>query len=209
MTGISGHELYPGQASDCLSETRRAFGFLEERAFELGAVHATYLEYHSPGAIVIVGLCEGQDRAYRSVQMAVAPAGTRDGDRFLSMYVLEQLRPPPDDAPFTPLRQALLGAGSREELRASLERIAELARTQFAEQIGATREELVALQDESSRRRVEAAAQIRAEDDRRAAGRAFKAGEYVRAAMLYEAAGDHLQRHERMRLDYARRKAGL
>jgi hypothetical protein len=208
MAGTSGHELYPGQASDCLSEARRAFGFLVEKGFELNEVHDTYIAYHSPEVIVLVGLCEGQDRAYRSVQLDVA-AGERDPDRPISMYVIEQLLPPPDDAPFKPLRQERLGAGSREELRASLERIAELARTQFAEQIGATREELLALRAESNRRIAEGVKEVRAEDDRREAGEAFKAGDYVRAAMLYDAARDYLRRFERKRLDYARRKAGL
>ena len=203
------HELYPGQSADFLSEARQAFGFLEEQGFELREADPKFLEWESPEAIVIVGLRPGPDGAYRGVQAALAPTGERDAERYLSLYVIEQLRPAPDDPPFRPLGQALLPAGDREELRASLARIAELLRTQFAEPLASGREGLRALQQES-RRRITAAAQRMREDDlRKEAREAFDAGDYARATMLYEAAGDDLRPAERKRLDIARRRAGL
>ena len=155
-----------------------------------------------------VGLRPGPDGAYRGVQAALAPAGERDVERYLSLYVIEQLRPAPEDPPFRPLGQALLPAGDREEMRASLARIAELLRTQFAEPLASGREGLRALQEESRRGIRETAQRVREDDLRREAHEAFDAGDYARATMLYEAAGDDLRPAERKRLDLARRRAG-
>jgi hypothetical protein len=87
------HELYPGQSDDFLSEARRALSFLEEQGFELREADPTFLEWESPEAIVIAGLRPGPDGAYRGVQAALAPAGERDAEKYLSLYVIEQLCP--------------------------------------------------------------------------------------------------------------------
>jgi hypothetical protein len=203
------HELYPGQSADFLSEARRAFGFLEEQGFELREADPQFLEWESPEAIVVVGLRPGPDGAYRGVHAGLAPAGERDDERYLPLFRIEELRPPPDDAPFKPLRQARLPARDRDEMRASLARLAELLRTQFAEPLASGREGLRALQQESRRRGAEAAQKVREYDLRKEAHEAFDARDYARATMLYEAAGDDLRPAERKRLDIARRRAGL
>jgi hypothetical protein len=68
---------------------------------------------------------------------------------------------------------------------------------------------LQALEEESRRRVREAADRIRSDDLRNEALEAFQAGDYARAAMLYESAGGDLRPAERKRLDIARRRAVL
>jgi len=205
----AGHELYPGQAADFVSEARRTFAWLEDRGFELRDVDPAFMVWHSDQANVAVAFWAGPDDAYRAVELALGPGDEADYERYLSMYVLEELRPPPEDAPFRPLGRARLRAGDREEMRASLERLAELLRTQFAEPLASGREGLRALQEESRRRVRDAARRVRADDMRDEAHAAFDAGDYARAAMLYESAGGDLRPAERKRLDIARRRAGL
>jgi hypothetical protein len=204
-----GHELYPGQSADFMSEARRAFAWLEEHGYELRKVDPEFLEWQSDEAGVVVALRTAPDGAYRAVHMALGPADEPDVQRYLTMYRLEELRPPPDDAPFRPLGRALLPATDREEMRASLERIAELLRTQFAAPLASGRDGLRTLKEESRRRVREASDRIRLDDLRNEAHAAFDAGDYARAAMLYEAAGGDLRPAERKRLDIARRRAGL
>jgi hypothetical protein len=174
----------------------------------LREVESRFLMWHSDEVNVVVVLRPGPDDAYRGVQMGLGPADEPDLERYLSMYVLEELRPPPEDPPFEPLRRALLRATTREEMRASLNRIAELLPTQFAEPLASGREGLRALKEESRRRVREAAERIRSDDRRNEAREAFDAGDYARSAMLYESAGGDLRRAERKRLAIARRRAG-
>jgi hypothetical protein len=204
-----GQELYPGQTDDFVGEARRAFAWLEERGFELRKVDPTFLDWQSAESSVIVALRAGPDDAYRAVQMALGPADEPDVERYLSMYRLEELRPPPEDAPFRPLRRALLSATDREEMCASLERIAELLRTQFAGPLASGRAGLLALKEEGRRQIREAADRRRSDDLRNEAREAFDAGDYARAAMLYESAGGGFGPAERKRLQIARRRAGL
>ena len=95
------HELYPGQRADFVSEATRAFAWLEERDVELRKVAPTFLEWQSDESSVLVSLRARRDDAYHAVQMALGPADEPDVERYLSMYRLEELRPPPEDAPTT------------------------------------------------------------------------------------------------------------
>jgi hypothetical protein len=92
-------------------------------------------------------------------------------------------------------------------MRASLARIAELLRTQFAVPLASGREGLRALQEESRFRAREAAERVRSDDARRDAKKAFDAGDYARATVLYESVTGDLRPAERKRLDIARRRA--
>jgi len=94
-------------------------------------------------------------------------------------------------------------ASDRAELNASLARIAEPLRTQFAEALASSRDGLRALKHESRRKVREAADRVRSDDLRHEAREAFEAGDYARAAMLYESAGGDLRLAERKRLDIA------
>lgn len=135
-----------------MEAARRAFAWLEERGFELREVDSVFLEWHSDEANVLVALRPAPDGSYRGVQMALGPADEPDLERYLSMYVLEQMRPPPEDASFKPLGQALLRATDLDSMRASLDRIAELLRTQFAEPLASGSDGLRALKEESRQR---------------------------------------------------------
>lgn len=199
-------ELYPGQRAEFVEGARRAFAWLDDRGFELRAVDPAFLVWRSDAANVLVALRAGPDGAPRAVQMALGPADELDLECYLSMYVLEQLRPPPHDAPFRPLGNALLRALDGDEMRASLARIGELLRTQF-EPFASGREDLRALQRESRRRIRAAAERVRSDDARREAKEAFDAGDYARAALLYESVTGELRPAERKRLDIARRRA--
>ena len=202
---IVSRELYPGQRAEFVEGARRAFAWLEDRGFELREVGRTFLIWRSDAANVLVALRDGPDGAYRAVQMALGPADEPDVEHYPSMYVLEQLRPPVDDAPFRPLGQALLRASDGEEMRASLGRIGELLRTQF-EPLVSGRVDLRALTQESRRRIRDAAERVRSDDARREAKEAFDAGDYVRATLLYGSVTGELRPAERKRLDIARRR---
>jgi hypothetical protein len=202
-------ELYPGQTTDFAEGARRAFAWLEDRGFELREVDPMFLAWHSDDAGVLVALRAGPDGASRAVQMGLGPADEPNLERYLSMYRLEELRPPPEDAPFRPLGKALLPASDRDSMRASLERMAELLSTQFAEPLASGSEGLRALKEESLSRVREAVERIRSDDARRDAKEAFDAGDYARATMLYESVTGELRRSERKRLDIARRRTNL
>ena len=208
MTGAfdPGRELYAGQTADFVSEARRALAWLEDRGFGLGEVLSAFVEWQSEEVSVLVSLRQGPDGAYCRVQLALGPSGEPGLEGYLSMYLLEELRPPPDDAPFRPLGRARLDACDREEMRASLARIGELLRTQVAEPRVCGGEGLRALKQESRRRIREAADRVRSDDLRSEAKQAFDARDYARTVMLYESAGGELRPAERKRLDIARRR---
>ena len=154
-----------------------AFAWLEDRGFELREVERDFLSWHSDEVHVLVALRSGPDGAHRSVQMAFGPPDEPDLQRYLTMYRLEELHPPPEDAPFRPLGRALLPGTDRDSMRASLVRIAELLRTQFAEALASGREGLRALREESDLRIRETAERMRSDDARRDAKEAFDAGD--------------------------------